>query len=411
MSEESIETAATGSLRILVDLVSERIAPQEIPSALWPELISLALVHGTAPLLNRVLKKRGPDLLPKAQMQALAHAARRAAWADLFFEAGVRRISRAMEAAEIPAVWLKGASLARTVYPESALRPMGDLDLLVGFAKREAAISVLKELGFQFAADILLRPPSGKNAAQPGKTAETYLKHLALHHDVLKGGKDGSVTVELHFGLQAYNQAHELLPERHLTWFMENPQAFYSDQKAPCLAPSPEAHLLYLAAHHMIQHGEEKAMLMRDLDIHLLIMHTRPNWDIIPDKAAELGWTAGVSRALERAMDFFSTPVPEAVMERLRHIRPVDEDPYILQRKKTPGGRWDSAKARIQSLSGKEKVRYVFQNLVPTPSYMRKRYAIPWSHPVLPYYPYRWFDQCREICLAVIRRRKPSFDR
>jgi hypothetical protein len=384
-------------LRLLSFLVTDRLLPTDVDPAWWPELCALALSHELGPVLYQILENADHLSFPPREMKALKKSARSAAYLELYYEVSVRKIARAMEAAHIPALWLKGAALARTVYSKPCLRPMSDLDLLVPKALREQAITVLKKTGYQFTADILLRPPTLDKSEAPGKADETYLKNLAFHHDVLRAQNGPPLTVELHFALQAYNRGRKLLTDKQMEWFFEHAEIFYSDGHVPCLTLSPEAHLIYLAAHHIIQHGEENATLLGDLDLHLLITHAEVDWEVISRKAVELGWTTGVLRALERAAGFFSTPVPQTVLDRLQGEQTPLEAPWLLNRKHTPGQRWTSTKARIRGLSNREKLRYIYHNFFPSTGYMGGRYSIPAYKPVWPYYPYRWFDQGREI--------------
>ncbi|MER3458636.1 MAG: hypothetical protein C4309_08450, partial [Chloroflexota bacterium] len=54
----------------------------------------------------------------------------------------------ALEAASIPAIVLKGPALALTIYPDPALRVIGDLDLLVRREQVEQAMAALHSLGY-----------------------------------------------------------------------------------------------------------------------------------------------------------------------------------------------------------------------------------------------------------------------
>jgi hypothetical protein len=58
------------------------------------------------------------------------------------------RCLRALQAAAIRPLVLKGAALAVSLYPDPALRPMSDLDLLVAPARWRAAARVLEALDF-----------------------------------------------------------------------------------------------------------------------------------------------------------------------------------------------------------------------------------------------------------------------
>ena len=61
----------------------------------------------------------------------------------------LERILRMLEAAGIPVIVLKGAALAQTIYPDIALRPMTDLDLLVLQKDLDRAVTLIRESGYQ----------------------------------------------------------------------------------------------------------------------------------------------------------------------------------------------------------------------------------------------------------------------
>lgn len=66
----------------------------------------------------------------------------------LFDELG--RVLKAFSEANIDVIVLKGAALAQTVYPDIALRPMGDVDLLVQEESLKEAEEELSKLGYKF---------------------------------------------------------------------------------------------------------------------------------------------------------------------------------------------------------------------------------------------------------------------
>jgi hypothetical protein len=221
---------------------------------------------------------------------------------------------------------------------------------------------------------------------------------------VLIGGGAGAVTVELHFGLPAHHHEHRLIAEPQMHWFRKNTRQFYPDDRTPCTGLSTEAHLLYLAAHNIFQHGESEAFLMRDLDLHLLITREHPDWDMIIDQAVVLGWTYAVARALERAIEFFETPVPKTVLEQLALRRPSYENPSFILQRQAPRSRWECAQETLSCLSFRENIYYFLHNMFPTIDFMRFRYAVSPDRPIWPYYFFRCFDQSREIMRAAGKR-------
>lgn len=99
-------------------------------------LIKSAGQHGLGPVLLWRLRGQG---IPTSGLQwsALTDQERRVA---ARYELGVvaqREIDAALAAAGTPTIWIKGFALAHTVYPDPALRSMGDLDFMVPYDRRE----------------------------------------------------------------------------------------------------------------------------------------------------------------------------------------------------------------------------------------------------------------------------------
>jgi hypothetical protein len=61
----------------------------------------------------------------------------------------LNRVLKAFNEAGIEVIVLKGAALAETVYPDIALRPMGDVDLLIKMVNQEKCFTLLREIGYK----------------------------------------------------------------------------------------------------------------------------------------------------------------------------------------------------------------------------------------------------------------------
>ena len=68
---------------------------------------------------------------------------------SLLFEREKDRLAQALLRKEIGFVWLKGAALRQTLYPNPQLRAMSDLDLLIQETDLDAADALLRELGYR----------------------------------------------------------------------------------------------------------------------------------------------------------------------------------------------------------------------------------------------------------------------
>ena len=100
----------------------------------------LARRERVGPLLYDAVRKK--HLLPAEVETALRQSYYLTAACNLRLFAALDQALRALAARGIEVIVLKGAALAQTVYPSVALRPMGDLDVLVRPASVPAARTV-----------------------------------------------------------------------------------------------------------------------------------------------------------------------------------------------------------------------------------------------------------------------------
>jgi hypothetical protein len=315
---------------------------------------------------------------------------------------------------EIPVVVLKGAALAATLYPNIGLRPMGDLDLLVPKERLAEATARLEALGY----------------VEPYPDIVTGFNALFGHHVHLQGGQDIHLAVELHWTLvgSEHDWRSPSLPwfwTQTEEWKMENggwkredraqlptsnlqPSTSYA-QSVTCTEPSrsihiltPTAHLLYLCAHLMLQHGEARSSLRWFYDIYLLVKREgqRIQWDELVARAREFRWAPAVYAALKGARDRFrgslagegDTWLPPAVLEALAETSDLQASQLIARRAERLQTRATRTLAAASALSPRACLRFLLAIAVPSPVYVRWRYKPrpSWLWPLC--YLYRWLD-------------------
>jgi hypothetical protein len=218
----------------------------------------LALVE--AGFRGGVLAALAPRLPPAPEVRA--RFARLAAAQRL--EAAARQSSLAevlglLAARGLRAAPLKGPALAERLYPDPALRPSGDLDVLVAPADLEAAVAALGAGGF-----VLQRGPLERHARRHGH-------HLAL-------SAPGLAPLELHFRpLSAFSSdlpAAELLGRAR-------PRRLASGAEVLVLAPEDE---LVVLAVHAVEHQARRPGWILDL---LLLLDATPalDWGAVEERA------------------------------------------------------------------------------------------------------------------------------
>lgn len=384
-------------------LVAGRRNAHDISPDRWGAIIDTAIEHGLGPLLWRRLKQEQAEWQLSSKFNDLMQLAHREAADYSVKELAQQEINRALGRANISAMWLKGAALAQTIYPEPTSRPMVDLDVLIPDEQYQNSLRVLQNIGYHEE----LKPRTG--ILERPVVSDAVMLKISRHHRhySLRGGIANTVLLELHTKLLD----DEILPLKHMPWFWAHQQTVHLGDNTAFSTLAPEAHFLYLCAHAILQHGEYNLILLQFYDLHQLITQNALNWQIIVDQATILGWTLCVERALQLSIEYFATPIPDTVFDALLSERlPHDLLPSIDELTDTEP-RWEGVRRVLKVLSLREKVNYVRAILFPTRSYMYRRYNIKLRKAVWFYYAYRWFDQGGGVVWAILKRLTDQYRR
>jgi len=201
--------------------------------------------HGVLPLIDRQIGRLGlaaglpPEVVAGARKAACASALRTATLLS-----AAARATRALAGAGMAPLVLKGAHLARTLYPEPGLRPMSDVDLLVARQEMPRAVEALSTIGFA-----------------PAATLGSLDYYLAEHFHLPLHDPSGKLCLELHFDLIDRYSAREL--DGRVLAASSRPL----DAADPGLGRvlEPTANLLYLAL-HAVKHAPLTPLLVGRAD-------------------------------------------------------------------------------------------------------------------------------------------------
>lgn len=359
----------------------------------WSLLADIAQREGVAPLLHYSLDTGGGLEAPDDVRQSLRDAYHSTGVANMLqYDELAQIVEELQQDGEPPLVLLKGAALAETIYPNIALRPFGDLDLLLREESLAGAVRALKAGGY----------------VEPYPDLSRGLNALVGHHvHLLRTDGTRSTAVELHWSL--IGGRHDWRTPR-LPWFWEQTEPLQlpsSPESSPqsLLTLTPTANLLFLSAHLMLQHGEADSLLRWFYDIHLLIEKegARLDWEELVVRGRKFGWGPAVSRALEGAKKRFQTRVPGGILKRLSKDASGRASRLVASRAEALETRATGLLHHISVLSPAIRLRLLFAETFPSPAYMRWRYRPrpAWLWPL--FYLYRWFDMLRE---AVVTSRK-----
>lgn len=391
---------------------SDLIAWSALSPADWRHLGATAQAEGLAPVLYHTLKTTGwPDPMPAYLRHALQSACYSTTARNGIFYYELSRILTAFHSGEYGSqaaagrtglIVLKGGALATTLYPSLGLRPLSDLDLLVPRHQLKYAVQAAKSLGYREVYPEL----------NPGTNRQVDF------HVHLRGGPLDSLAVELHWGLVAGDGDWRRPP---LDWFWEQTEELRIAVQTPgaevgqgemqpsrgtlALQLAPTAHLLYLAAHLMLQHGGASAILLWFYDLHLLIKTygSRIDWDELLIRAREFRWAPALQAALQGTSDRFGTPIPDGFLDVLAEVRD-ERAARLVHRKADPiQTRAVSTWNTLAFLNWRARLHLAWSIIFPSPAYVRWRYKLrpEWLWPLG--YGYRWWDILCEAIFTLAR--------
>ncbi|MEI6668919.1 MAG: nucleotidyltransferase family protein [Acidobacteriota bacterium] len=386
----------TDAERLMLVLSDRLVATDTWDQAAWQRVADLAHQHALAPLLHAKLKQRAiappPDVAQRVRATYLSSAARNI---RLFHELG--KVLGALRASNVPVIPLKGAWLAEAVYGNIALRPMGDVDLLVPFADIAQTLAALKPLGY--VPDFDCDPVAEK----------------AEHHHLPPISRPGGLTLEIHW---------TIVDPIYCTRFDDDELARMWARAGPATvggvavrALSPTDQLLHLCVHTSAHHRFDGAGLRNYVDVAFLVTRFGGaiDWAQCAARANQWDVANGVRLALRLMEEFTGVVVPASVWAELA-ATPLDDATADWVRHKTLHRSAAAIRSNVALLEGKtgvvNKLVVLRDALFLSRAAMGRMYKIPaTSWRILACYPRRFKDvwgRYRGQLWQVVRR-DPAF--
>jgi hypothetical protein len=345
------------------------------PGVDWEGVCRLADAERVAPLLH--VTRRGLPAVPAAVATRLGDAYQANASRNLHYRRELGGVLDALARAGIPVLVLKGAALIETLYSDSAVRRMSDMDLLVHRRDLAGARVTLAPLGF---ATLRVEP-------RPGAAVE-YENQYQLR-------KEGTVRtrVELHWSLFDSPYYQETMS---MDWFWESSEpAAIAGRRARVL--SPTAQVLHLCGHLRLHHSGGELRWLHDIAQLIATQGARIDWSLVLDRARRFDLVLSLRDVLGRVVADWGTAVPPPVLERLQALVPSRREARVFRWLTQP----DPSVARrlwvdvLTQPGWSRRLAFVGLNLIPSAAYMRQRYGIRHALLVPLYYPYRWLRALR----------------
>ena len=208
------------------------------------------------------------------------------------------RVLRVLRDASIPAIVLKGAALAITIYPSIGHRPMDDIDLLVRRADRDRGRAALEAAGYWFL-------PEPRQRFSPLDTQFTGEMGFC------RGERP---VIELHWELTSSEWFRRLAAlEIEALWQAARPFEIDGVQAFQLSIYDTLLHLcLHLSVHSYVHRNGY-------WDIRQLLDHERPfPWERFVARARQFRLTAACYFVLDALASASDVPIPQNVLETLR---------------------------------------------------------------------------------------------
>lgn len=360
------------------DLQWDSFSPQD-----WDQIVRRAQAEGVASVLYwRLIQSARLQLLPNTLQNSLRALYHSLGMNNAELVRELETLTRLFADAGFPVVALKGICFALTIYPDPALRPMVDLDLLVPASDLPEAVRIAKEAGYA------------------GTVPEAFpgLDDLLSHAVGLQKTTAPFTVLELHYSLLAERSFSYAVP---VDWFWTQTEPMKGFDNLLML--SPTAQVLYASAHAMLQHGARNTSLrwFYDLDRLIRVHARRMDWELLLAQARQFEWGSAVSAALSQTVKFFGTPVPGHVLGGLSGISDRNTDLLTIYQGQ-PATHTLEEYQKLKFLSWQARIRMVLALIVPSPAYMRWRYGLK-NYWILPaYYPYRWWGILKDGIQTLI---------
>ena len=295
--------------------------PDSLTPDEWDDIAVTAIVLGLAPLLHWRLEHQQSSIPPMALARLgitrQSHDKRNQGIAHQLAE-----VLAACRQQDIPVIVLKGSLLAPLAYPEPALRPMNDIDLLFQPADLPRVAVLLESLGYQGKHKAAEQGPGitkhlstfrreGNNGATPNPYLSAVGDRMIEPHGSLE---------ESWFGLKV-----DVTPG---VWQRAVPLNL---QNQPALRLSANDMLLHLAVHaafHVIM-GAAVFVQLYDIGRVIKTWADEIEWPQVINLTRQTGAEPFVYAAFYWARALYRAEIPDEILNGLQAASPPDLIKYI----------------------------------------------------------------------------------
>ena len=270
----------------------------------WARVVETSILHGVAPLLycglNQVMQAGALDhAVPPAILNELQGLYRVSKARNRHVYRVIGEIFKAFKNAGIEAMALKDVHLAKAVFPEPGLRPMGDIDILIRKEQYANVDRCMSELGFITRVD------------DPHFT----LKY-GLGHHFRRPADNMWADVQWNIMQREWDTYHE----GNFDFQVENLWADATMMPVDdfeMLVPSPE-HMLFHLCLHLEGHKYSELILFCEIAEFIRHYNGQLNWDDLISFTKKYKAESSVYYVLQMVQQLFDVSLPPCVLTELK---------------------------------------------------------------------------------------------
>jgi len=321
----------------------------------WNRVLETIATESLGPAVGFACKSDLSGRMPPVVRERVRRDLLEATARHLVLSGELARLLKSFERERIAVIPLKGPALAETLYPDPAVRPCSDLDLLIRRECLERVDALLQRLSFRRVAD-----------------AHSFCFDVAYDHATLYASPSG-VHVDLHWGL--LSEPRYSWDEREgLTVWDRAVRIRVAGEEA--LGLCPEDLPLYLSIHLAVHHSLAGLLWYYDLFLLLGRWADTLDWQAVSARASRWRVRSALYFALLELERLFGACVPAAVMAGIRPRGPRAAAMGWLLRHRT-----SEQRRRLEHLitlllvdRGRDLLGTLQNALFPPPAWLKARY-------------------------------------
>ncbi len=335
------------SIETLAGLLTGKTPLDDLANLSDKDLLDALDYHGITLLAaeqNTLPSSLEPRLKQRRAMAIANEAIKQTALTELF---------NAFAEAGLESIMFKGSALAYSIYQKPSLRPRSDTDILVSAKDKANFDRVFAQQGFNKLFAIEGSFVSHQSTYGKHLLGETYL-NIDLHWQINNRQMFAQTFSATSLGKTC--EKIERLGEARLSRPIETPSIVNS---------------LLIAAIHRAGHHNKEDRLAWFYDIHLLANCLNDSqWRALSESAIEKKVASITADALLTSQRYFDSKLNAQAIDRLRSAKDEPSRIFLQTNLSERHYFW----ADLQSLkSMPEKLKFLQETLVPSPSYIRKQ--------------------------------------